>query len=250
MMAPFTVLRDAVGYKMEGDWNNLSLGNLTYVQLPPNRDAAWLQRAADAVFEGHAPKTLLKIVSGFKVYSLHRANTFLWEAVGLPVIDTIALLGFLVLVVAIVNYTNIATAQSLRRTREVGLRKRWGHRGGRLVQFMVESVVIAALAMVIALSRSRWRSSLQQRAGQGTRDPLRDDAALARRHHTGGGHDLGAYPAYVITRSCPRQCTAKSGGVAAVFPQHSARRPVHHRHLHALDGTCHVPANRKLEESS
>ena len=205
MMAPFTVLRDAVGYKMEGDWNDLSLGNLTYVQLPANRDAAWLQRAADAVFEGHAPKTLLKIVSGFKVYSLHRANTFLWEAVGLPVIDTIALLGFLVLVVAIVNYTNIATAQSLRRTREVGLRKTMGaSRRQLLVQFMTESVVIAALAMVIAFVAIEVAVPVFNSAlGKGL--AIHYAATLPWLVVTTllVGLISGAYPAYVITRVAP-----------------------------------------------
>ena len=41
-------------------------------------------------------------------------------------IDTIRLLGLLVLIVACVNYTNLATAQSIGRAREVGLRKTFG----------------------------------------------------------------------------------------------------------------------------
>ena len=46
--------------------------------------------------------------------------------IGMPVIAVVSLLSFLVLIVACVNYTNLATAQSLGRSREVGMRKTMG----------------------------------------------------------------------------------------------------------------------------
>ena len=65
----------------------------------------------------------------------------------------IALLSHLVLLVACVNYTNLATAQSLGRTREVGMRKTMGATQTQLLtQFLVESLVIAAIAMVFAIA--------------------------------------------------------------------------------------------------
>jgi putative ABC transport system permease protein len=63
------------------------------------------------------------------------------------------LLSFLVLIIACVNYTNLATAQSLGRSREVGMRKTMGAGQGQLLsQFLVESLVIAAIGMVIAIA--------------------------------------------------------------------------------------------------
>ena len=73
--------------------------------------------------------------------------------IGLPVIDVIALLGLLILIIACVNYTNLATAQSLGRTREVGMRKTMGATPFQLLsQFLVESLVIASIAMLIAVA--------------------------------------------------------------------------------------------------
>ncbi len=57
-----------------------------------------------------------------------------------------------ILAVAVVNFVNLATARSARRAREVGIRKTLGSYRGRLVrQFLVESVLTAFLAVVLAL---------------------------------------------------------------------------------------------------
>lgn len=59
--------------------------------------------------------------------------------------------GF-ILVIACINFMNLATARSERRAREVGIRKSVGSRRHELVmQFMGESIVLAILAFGIAL---------------------------------------------------------------------------------------------------
>jgi putative ABC transport system permease protein len=57
-----------------------------------------------------------------------------------------------ILAVAVINFVNLATARSARRAREVGIRKTLGSHRGRLVrQFLVESVLMAFLAVLLAL---------------------------------------------------------------------------------------------------
>jgi putative ABC transport system permease protein len=57
-----------------------------------------------------------------------------------------------ILAVAVINFINLATARSARRAREVGIRKTLGSHRGRLVrQFLVESVLMALLAVLLAL---------------------------------------------------------------------------------------------------
>ncbi len=63
-----------------------------------------------------------------------------------------ASIAFLILFIACVNYMNLATARCVRRGREVGMRKVVGARKGQLVvQFLSESVALAALASVISV---------------------------------------------------------------------------------------------------
>jgi putative ABC transport system permease protein len=63
-----------------------------------------------------------------------------------------SLIAVFILVLACINFMNLATARSAGRGKEVGLRKVMGARRGNLIlQFMGESVLLAALASVIAL---------------------------------------------------------------------------------------------------
>jgi len=63
-----------------------------------------------------------------------------------------ALVAIAILIIAVINYMNLATAQSAGRAHEVGLKKVVGSGKYELVwQFLVESVVLSLLALVVAL---------------------------------------------------------------------------------------------------
>ena len=63
-----------------------------------------------------------------------------------------AVIAILILVVAIINYVNLATAKSAGRAREVGVKKVAGaSRKGLILQFIGESVIIAAVAVIISV---------------------------------------------------------------------------------------------------
>ncbi len=61
-------------------------------------------------------------------------------------------IGLFVLMIACINFMNLSTAGASKRSREVGIRKVLGSRRGELVrQFLFESVMITALALLLAL---------------------------------------------------------------------------------------------------
>lgn len=63
-----------------------------------------------------------------------------------------AVIAFLVLVIAIINYVNLATAKSAGRAREVGIKKVSGaSKTGLFLQFISESVIIAAIAVLVSV---------------------------------------------------------------------------------------------------
>ncbi len=152
-VAPIQALTRLQDFDIAGDWNNLSISNMTYVMLPPELDIVWLQSQMDSLYDLIVDDERKEFFVSFDVSPLSSANTAIWDLIGLPVIAVVSLLSFLVLVVSCVNYTNLATAQSLGRSREVGMRKTMGAGQGQLLmQFLVESLVITAIAMVIALA--------------------------------------------------------------------------------------------------
>ena len=68
-------------------------------------------------------------------------------------IVTFAVIGLLILGMACINFTNLATARASQRAREVALRKVLGAGRQQLIgQFLAESVLVAAIAMLIALA--------------------------------------------------------------------------------------------------
>ena len=70
----------------------------------------------------------------------------------LSTVYVFAVIALLILVVAVINYVNLATAKSAGRAKEVGVKKVSGaSKAGLVSQFLGESVIIAAIAGIISL---------------------------------------------------------------------------------------------------
>lgn len=93
------------------------------------------------------------VMEPLKDIHLKGATQYCLEPPGsLSTVYIFAVIAFLVLVIAIINYVNLATAKSAGRAREVGIKKVSGaSKGGLFLQFISESVVIAAIAVLISV---------------------------------------------------------------------------------------------------
>ncbi len=218
LVAHISVLNTEHANEELGNWGSLNLGDLTYLLVPGNVDTGWLQTRMDGIYDSHYPLPNRELVSGFEVNDLTDANTFLWSATGLPVIESIQLLALLVLIIAIVNYTNLATAQSLKRTREVGLRKTMGaNQTQLLIQFQVESILIVIVSMIISIGFLELLIPLfNDSLGKGLVISYADNLLWLISTTLLVGMIAGAYPAYLITLANPidalRDEVSKSAG--------------------------------------
>ncbi|NET32440.1 MAG: FtsX-like permease family protein [Cyanothece sp. SIO1E1] len=69
----------------------------------------------------------------------------------------LSLVAGLLLLIAAINFINLETAQSLRRAKEVGVRKvLGGSRKELILQFLSSTFLLAAVSMVIAASLAQW----------------------------------------------------------------------------------------------
>ncbi|MBL4681739.1 MAG: ABC transporter permease [Pseudomonadales bacterium] len=213
VVAPLTALNKAADWDLAGNFNNLSSGNYTYILLPAAKTLSWLQTQMDNIWKKHLNEDHKEFVTGLKVLPLAKANTFIWSMIGLPIMESIKLLAIMVLVIAIVNYTNLATAQSLSRAREVGLRKTMGaDKKQLLAQFLIEGLVIAFISMFIAMAileiiiplfNNLTEKSLQINYLH-TLPWLLATTTIV-------GLVAGAYPAYMVTRVKPIEALRDAG---------------------------------------
>lgn len=153
VIAPLASLNRAEGFPLEGQWSNLPPADMTYVRMPESKSIAWLQNEIDAVYEHATPEHERSYIDRLKVRPLIDANRVVWASLGFPVFETVSGLGFLVLLIACLNYANLATAQNLGRVREVGLRRAFGAERWHLFAMnLCEAFVLILLAAVFALA--------------------------------------------------------------------------------------------------
>jgi len=84
---------------------------------------------------------------------LHSATKYEFEANGdIHYIYIFSALALFILILACINFTNLSTASSAKRSKEIGIRKVLGSEKDKLVwQFLTESVMLTLLAMLFAL---------------------------------------------------------------------------------------------------
>jgi putative ABC transport system permease protein len=131
-----------------------------------------------------------------------------------------ASIAVLVLAIACVNYMNLATARSLKRSKEVGLRKVVGAGKAQLVrQFLGEAMILALLALVLAVgivlaALPAFRTFVERDLAF---NPFRDAALvpLLALFAAAVGAVAGSYPAFFASAFRPVSAIKNAGAARA-----------------------------------
>jgi putative ABC transport system permease protein len=152
-------LRPWVG-KNPADWDNTYMQ--LYGQLQPNVTVEAANAAIHDLYMSYLPEDLVQFRDKYKPFlqAIPMNTWHLYSEIvqGKPAGGRITfvwlfgIIGTFVLLLACINFTNLSTARSERRAREVGVRKSVGSFRGQLVaQFLSESFVVVLFAFVVAL---------------------------------------------------------------------------------------------------
>ena len=136
--------------RVEEVWTSNSI--VTFVLLGPGQDPRAVSSKIHEVVSRHRPVEDLAF-SLKPLVDIHLKSYFGFDAPGgaARYVSLFSIAAVIVLLIACVNFMNLATARSSRRALEVGLRKVVGARRSQVVgQFFGESVVFAAMALVLA----------------------------------------------------------------------------------------------------
>ena len=223
IIAPLVALNRIDGWDLAGNWDNISTGNHVYIMTKQPMELNDLNQKIKTIFDNHVdPEMQEKFMASIKATPLKSTHSSFWDMVGMPVLESIQILGILVLIVAIVNYTNLATAQSLGRTREVGLRKTLGASRKQLIaQFLTESLTIAFVAMILALVLLEFTIPFFNEVA--SKSVSLDYLAILPWLITttvSVGLIAGAYPSFLITKTTPIEALTNlktKGGKGNVF---------------------------------
>ncbi len=132
----------------------------TYVKFPDNYDITEFEAKFPEFYEKYMIETFERSDGTCKIIlqplkSIHLTSDLTWEAYpngNIMNIYIFSIIAVFLLVIACINYMNLATARSAYRGREVGLRKVFGsYRSSLIWQFITESIIIALLATIVAI---------------------------------------------------------------------------------------------------
>ena len=211
----------------------------TFIKLTPTADIESFQEPLQVIFQKYLVPYAQKFIPGLTEESflasgnyvnystmlltdIHLHSNRVAEISSNNTIQNVYILsfiGFFLILLASVNFMNLSTAHSLKRAKEVGIRKTLGsNKFGLIKQFLTEAGLISFLSLLLALGIAFIvLPSFNQLAGKELFIPILNPifwlclvsvAAIL-------GLFSGSYPAFFMSKFAPVK-TLKGGGQSSV----------------------------------
>ena len=147
VIIPFSQLEELTKMGALDDWGDF--GYNTFVLLQKNADLGSVEVKVrpffDDVFDENIVALELQPITRIHLYTLGGGGPIVYVWI-------FSAIAVFILIIACINFMNLATARSATRAREIGMRKVVGANRWRIIQqFLSESVLMALVSLLIAL---------------------------------------------------------------------------------------------------
>ena len=145
------------------NWVNFS--DYTYLLLPKNYPPEKFLPKLEEVYEGHMEDMFYQFNSSASFFLQPLTDIHLYSKLQAEVrpggeisyVYIFSAIAVFMIIIASINYMNLSTARSVKRAKEVGLRKLVGSYKVQLMkQFIVESVIFTTISMITSLIAIRY----------------------------------------------------------------------------------------------
>lgn len=154
-LGSFKTYEAVVGDRELQSWSSNNYA--TYLLMPEDYDINRLKSQLDPFIdrhmsEGMSERTKLELQSLTDIHLYSHLDSEIEANSDITYVYVFSIIAFFVLLIACVNFMNLATARSAGRAKEVGLRKVVGAQRTQLIrQFLSESIITAVISLLIAL---------------------------------------------------------------------------------------------------
>jgi putative ABC transport system permease protein len=155
-LAAFKTYEALAGKREMESWSSNNYA--TYLLMPEGYDITRLAAQLDPFIdrhmsEGMSERTKLKLQRLTDIHLYSHLDSELEANSDITYVYVFSIIALFVLLIACINFMNLATARSAGRAREVGLRKVVGARRPQLIrQFLAESIITALLSLIGAMA--------------------------------------------------------------------------------------------------
>jgi putative ABC transport system permease protein len=228
-LAPYEVINKQIlangGGPTASDW--MSYGPLTYVELDKNADVGPINAKLKDFIRRKAPSedktTFLYPMKDWRLYD-EFANGKPTGGGRIREVRTLSAIAWIILLIACINFMNLATATSQKRAKEVGVRKVLGAERRKLVwQFLGEALFMSFLAaaagvLIMELALPAFSGLMDKHLHLRLSDPVEIVALLVIAVVC--GLVAGSYPAFYLSSFNPigvlKGLKMKTGGAPLV----------------------------------
>jgi len=150
-LAPFKIYENNNQWLQQ--WGNN--GVITYVETEPNANIDAINNKLHGYIQTKMPEAIAKMsiypMNRWRLYNNFDTNGKEKEG-RIKYVNLFSLIAWIILIIACINFMNLATARSEQRAREVGVRKVLGAGKGKLIgQFIGESLIMAFISAFLAV---------------------------------------------------------------------------------------------------